>query len=145
MELEMGDGKVVKDPNDAIIDNALSVIAKWDDDRFVILTGPGGFVQSSTDGKGNYDIEYNVGEGHYRCPNDSLPRRQVAEVFKRFNRRDPNWREGLAWEELSLAVWPSDSREPEARPAGHGCLGAIVVLAAIVSAGAAILRRLLSA
>ena len=94
------------DPDAATI---ARVLASLDGDRHVLVTlgrSDLAYVQASGSARAGLALEYQEGslERHYRSDTESLPLETATDIFLRYARDDPSWRDRVPWQHVPYVL-----------------------------------------
>ena len=91
--VEMADGNKVDAPSAVQVKNLLARLN--DDNFFLTLTGPSGFMQAGYTAKG-LDMQYKDSYGHF-ASEGPVPAEQAAAMFKAYLAGDKGWKSQCGW------------------------------------------------
>lgn len=127
MRLELENGKVIKEPDDAAIKDALGKLRPEEGYSFAILdaeTKKDYFIQTSLGPQG-FLVEYKEGQRQYQSKNERLELKSVSRLFRLFGRGDSSWKQQTTWKPLEKKM------KSNIRKAGTVILWAAALLGSI--------------
>lgn len=102
-ELNINDSRMVQDPSDKDITDAIKALAAKKVFYFVILSkSEMDYMQVCTNANGGYDLEYQEAdtEHHYRAVKKDVKPNEITKAFIRYRKGDPGFKKITKWEQI---------------------------------------------